>query len=145
MISDTAAGVTPGIRAGTDDLKRVKPIMKCVKPILWSLLILLLTAGALGDRFGRRRALLFGLAWFGTFSALASLANSPGQLVVARGLMGFGSRDEQGSALRALARAALEHLERMAASPLTCGQERGAFQADAVAQMLQKEFNITPR
>jgi EmrB/QacA subfamily drug resistance transporter len=51
---------------------------------------LLLTAGALGDRFGRRRALLLGLAWFGTFSALASLANSPFHLILARGLMGIG-------------------------------------------------------
>ena len=51
---------------------------------------LLLTAGALGDRFGRRRALLTGLAWFGVFSALASLANTPVQLIIARGLMGIG-------------------------------------------------------
>lgn len=51
---------------------------------------LLLTAGALGDRFGRRRALLLGLAWFGTTSALASLANTPMHLILARGLMGFG-------------------------------------------------------
>jgi EmrB/QacA subfamily drug resistance transporter len=51
---------------------------------------LLLTAGALGDRFGRRRALLLGLAWFGITSALASLANTPMQLILARGLMGFG-------------------------------------------------------
>jgi EmrB/QacA subfamily drug resistance transporter len=51
---------------------------------------LLLTAGALGDRFGRRRALLLGLAWFGTFSALASLATTGFQLILARGAMGIG-------------------------------------------------------
>jgi EmrB/QacA subfamily drug resistance transporter len=51
---------------------------------------LLLTAGALGDRFGRRRALLLGLAWFGTSSALASFANSPLHLILARGAMGIG-------------------------------------------------------
>jgi EmrB/QacA subfamily drug resistance transporter len=51
---------------------------------------LLLTAGALGDRFGRRRALLFGVAWFGVFSALASFAHSPDQLIAARALMGLG-------------------------------------------------------
>ncbi|MCU1462893.1 MAG: drug resistance transporter [Acidimicrobiales bacterium] len=51
---------------------------------------LLLTAGSLGDRFGRKGTLGFGLAWFGIFSALASQATSPGQLIVARGLMGVG-------------------------------------------------------
>ena len=35
---------------------------------------LLLTAGSLGDRFGRRGALCFGLVWFGACSALASMA-----------------------------------------------------------------------
>ena len=51
---------------------------------------LLLTAGSLGDRYGRRHALMFGLAWFGVFSGLASIASSPTQLIVARGLMGLG-------------------------------------------------------
>src|SRR3954465_15734134 len=51
---------------------------------------LLLTAGALGDRFGRRGALLMGLAWFGTFSALASFSHSAWQLILGRGLMGIG-------------------------------------------------------
>src|SRR6185437_1440599 len=51
---------------------------------------LLLTAGSIGDRYGRRRTLLFGLAWFGVFSALASTASSPGMLIAARALMGVG-------------------------------------------------------
>jgi EmrB/QacA subfamily drug resistance transporter len=51
---------------------------------------LLLTAGALGDRFGRRRALMFGVAWFGVMSALASFAQSPSHLIAARALMGLG-------------------------------------------------------
>ena len=51
---------------------------------------LLLTAGSLGDRYGRRHALMFGLAWFGAFSALAATAASPTQLIVTRGLMGIG-------------------------------------------------------
>ena len=51
---------------------------------------LLLTAGSLGDRYGRKYALIFGLAWFGVFSALASIATSPTQLIIARGLMGVG-------------------------------------------------------
>ncbi len=51
---------------------------------------LLLTAGALGDRFGRRRVLTAGLLVFGTGSALAALADSSGELIAARALMGVG-------------------------------------------------------
>src|SRR3954471_22101411 len=39
---------------------------------------LLLTAGSLGDRYGRKRALQFGLIIFGTASVASALANSPG-------------------------------------------------------------------
>jgi EmrB/QacA subfamily drug resistance transporter len=52
---------------------------------------LLLTAGSLGDRYGRKYALRFGLIWFGSFSAFAALASSPGMLIVTRGLMGLGA------------------------------------------------------
>ncbi|WP_329522051.1 MFS transporter [Spirillospora sp. NBC_01491] len=51
---------------------------------------LLLTAGALSDRYGRRRGLIVGLVVFGGASALATLADSPGQLIAARALMGVG-------------------------------------------------------
>ena len=51
---------------------------------------MLLTAGALGDRFGRKKALTAGLVMFGTFSALASRSTSPEMLIIARGLMGMG-------------------------------------------------------
>src|SRR6058998_3358657 len=45
---------------------------------------LLLTAGSLGDRYGRKHALTFGLVWFGACSVLASAASSPGMLIAAR-------------------------------------------------------------
>ncbi|HSS10779.1 MAG TPA: MFS transporter [Acidimicrobiales bacterium] len=51
---------------------------------------LLLTAGSLGDRLGRKGALTAGLVAFGAFSAFASQATSPTMLIVARGLMGIG-------------------------------------------------------
>jgi EmrB/QacA subfamily drug resistance transporter len=51
---------------------------------------LLLTAGSLGDRFGRRGALQLGFAVFGVGSLLSALAGSPAQLIAARAFMGIG-------------------------------------------------------
>ncbi len=51
---------------------------------------LLLTAGSLGDRFGRYRALAFGLVVFGTGSALAAFSGSSSALIAARAVMGVG-------------------------------------------------------
>jgi EmrB/QacA subfamily drug resistance transporter len=51
---------------------------------------LLLTAGALGDRFGRYRALTFGLAIFGVGSAVAAMATSSATLIGFRAVMGIG-------------------------------------------------------
>lgn len=51
---------------------------------------LLLTAGALGDRFGRKRALTAGLVVFGAGSTLSALAGSPEALIASRALMGVG-------------------------------------------------------
>ncbi|MBW8825259.1 MAG: DHA2 family efflux MFS transporter permease subunit [Acidobacteria bacterium] len=51
---------------------------------------LLLLAGALGDRYGRRGALLVGIALFGTGSLLSALATSGGALIAFRGLTGLG-------------------------------------------------------
>jgi EmrB/QacA subfamily drug resistance transporter len=52
---------------------------------------LLLTAGALGDRFGRLRFLNIGLALFGAGSIVAASASSAGVLIGARALMGVGA------------------------------------------------------
>ena len=52
---------------------------------------LLITAGVLGDRLGRKKVLMFGMAAFGVTSALCSFAGSPGQLVFFRALMGIGA------------------------------------------------------
>ena len=51
---------------------------------------LLLTMGALGDRFGRRGALAVGLSIMGVASILSSFANSADQLIATRALMGVG-------------------------------------------------------
>ncbi len=52
---------------------------------------LLLPAGALGDRFGRRRALLAGLLVYGAASVGAALATSPDVLIALRAVMGAGA------------------------------------------------------
>ena len=51
---------------------------------------LLLVAGALGDRYGRRGALLVGIALFGGGSLLSALADSGAQLIAFRALTGLG-------------------------------------------------------
>ena len=52
---------------------------------------LLLFAGALGDRFGRRGALQAGLLLFGLAALIASSADDIGSLIAARGAMGVGA------------------------------------------------------
>ena len=51
---------------------------------------LLLTAGSLGDKLGRKGLLTIGLVLFGVFSAMASQASSSSTLILARALMGIG-------------------------------------------------------
>jgi EmrB/QacA subfamily drug resistance transporter len=52
---------------------------------------LLLTAGALGDRFGRKRALVFGLAVFFTGSMVGVFADTPTAVIAGRSVMGIGA------------------------------------------------------
>ena len=52
---------------------------------------LLLTMGTLGDRFGRKKALLAGIAVFGGASLAVLAVDSSGQLIVVRAVMGLGA------------------------------------------------------
>jgi EmrB/QacA subfamily drug resistance transporter len=52
--------------------------------------VFLLTGAALGDRFGRRRMFIFGLALFTAASAAAALAPSMEALIAARAVQGIG-------------------------------------------------------
>jgi EmrB/QacA subfamily drug resistance transporter len=52
---------------------------------------LLLPMGVFGDRYGRKRLLLIGLALFGGASILAVFAGNAGQLIAARAVMGIGA------------------------------------------------------
>jgi EmrB/QacA subfamily drug resistance transporter len=52
---------------------------------------LLLPAGALGDRFGRRRTLLIGLVVFGVGSAVAMTVSGARELIALRAVLGLGA------------------------------------------------------
>ena len=52
---------------------------------------LLLPAGAIGDRYGRRRALIAGLSVFGAGSAVAMTAHSATELIGLRAVLGLGA------------------------------------------------------
>src|ERR671914_33959 len=53
--------------------------------------VLLLTGAALGDRFGRRRMFVLGLALFTVASAAAALAPNTAALIAARAIQGVGA------------------------------------------------------
>jgi EmrB/QacA subfamily drug resistance transporter len=50
----------------------------------------ILLGGSLGDRYGRRRVFLLGVAWFALASLLCGLAQDTGQLIAARAIQGVG-------------------------------------------------------
>jgi EmrB/QacA subfamily drug resistance transporter len=56
-----------------------------------ALAALLLPAGALGDRYGRRGTLIAGVTLFGVASALSAAATTPNQLIGLRAVMGIGA------------------------------------------------------
>src|SRR5437764_3141972 len=56
-----------------------------------SFAVLLMTAAALGDRFGRRRLFAVGLGLFAAASAACALAPDAGWLIAARAVQGVGA------------------------------------------------------
>ncbi len=52
---------------------------------------LLMAAGSIGDRFGRKGTLLIGMAAFGATSILAAMSSTPGHLIAWRAAMGVGA------------------------------------------------------
>ncbi|SEM85860.1 drug resistance transporter, EmrB/QacA subfamily [Streptacidiphilus jiangxiensis] len=52
---------------------------------------LLLVAGALGDRYGRKKVFLIGVVWFALASALCGVAPNATMLIAARALQGVGA------------------------------------------------------
>src|ERR687888_453956 len=79
----------PSIRA--DLGATIQSLEWTVNAYTLSYAVLLLTGAALGDRFGRKRMFVIGLALFTTASAAAALAPSTSALIGARALQGVGA------------------------------------------------------
>ena len=73
------------LHAGTTDLQWITDAYTL------TFAALLIVGGALGDRFGRRGALLAGLTIFGFGSAAAGVSSSAGELIAFRAVMGIGA------------------------------------------------------
>src|SRR5258708_6144334 len=73
---------------------------------------LVLAAGSLSDRFGRKGALMSGLALFGVGAAAGSLGSSTGQLIAARAVMGVGAAIVFPNTLSILSNAFTDRVER---------------------------------
>ncbi|NUR09642.1 MAG: MFS transporter [Nocardioidaceae bacterium] len=84
--------VNIALRSIGDDLgASLAELQWVVNAYLLALASLILVGGSLGDRLGRRRVFMVGVAWFAVASALCGLAQSPTQLIAARLLQGVGA------------------------------------------------------
>ena len=73
------------LKASTTDLQWITDAYSLVFAAL------LIVAGGLGDRYGRRRGLLLGLGIFGAGSIAAALSGDTAALIAARAVMGVGA------------------------------------------------------
>jgi len=89
MLDSTIVNVAlPAI--GADLTASVAGLQWILNGYLLSLAALVLVAGSLGDRYGRRKVFLVGVVWFGLASMLCGLAWNIEALVAARVLQGIG-------------------------------------------------------
>jgi EmrB/QacA subfamily drug resistance transporter len=83
--------VNVAVKAIGEDLDaELTELQWVVNAYMLSLASLILIGGSLGDRFGRKRVFLIGVAWFATASLLCGIAQDPLQLIAARTLQGVG-------------------------------------------------------
>ena len=90
MLDNTAVNVAlPSIQKDLD--ATIAGLEWTVNAYTLAFAVLLITGAALGDRFGRKRMFIVGVAVFTAASALAALAPSTDALVAARALQGVGA------------------------------------------------------
>ena len=82
---------------------------------------LLLTAGSLGDRFGRYKALTFGLVIFGIGSLASAFSGSAGALIATRAFMGIGGAFIMPATLSVISNVFTEPAERSKAIGIWAG------------------------
>lgn len=85
VVSTALPSIRVSLGASLEDLQWT------VNAYTLSFAVLLLTGAALGDRYGRRRMFVAGLALFTVASAAAALAPTAGWLVAARAIQGAGA------------------------------------------------------
>ncbi|HEY2553307.1 MAG TPA: MFS transporter [Streptosporangiaceae bacterium] len=89
-IDATVVGIAlPAI--GRDFNVSIAPLQWVVTGYTLTLAGLLLLAGTLGDKFGRKRVFIIGVIWFALASVLCSVAPTAGVLIAARALQGVGA------------------------------------------------------
>src|SRR5207245_4666750 len=84
IVNVAIPSIIDGLHAGLDE------ILWVLNAYILVYAVLLITAGRLGDKYGAKRLFLIGLAVFTFASIGCSLAQSPGQLIVARIVQGIG-------------------------------------------------------
>jgi len=85
MVNVTLPTLVVDLDANTRDLQWI------IDAYTLTFAALVLAAGSLGDRFGRRRTLMLGLVIYGLGNGAASLATSTEALVATRAIMGVGA------------------------------------------------------
>ncbi|WP_328914796.1 MULTISPECIES: MFS transporter [unclassified Streptomyces] len=88
---------------------------------------LLIVAGNLGDRIGRKRLLLLGVAGFGAASALTAYAGSPATLIAARALLGLAGATIMPSTLSLVRTVFTDPKERTTAIGVSSGVAAASF------------------
>ena len=85
IVNVAIPSIIDGLHAGLDE------ILWVLNAYILVFAVLLITAGRLGDMYGSKRLFLIGLAVFTLASIGCSLAQSPGQLILARVIQGVGA------------------------------------------------------